>query len=103
MWTNCAYCGKKLTIVEGEKGFLGYCDEICVKNEKEGKTTSTTYIDDDTVWNGVYEHITTEPIHITGGRKELMEVCRKYGVLAKGLLKPKSQGKGYEMQSKRFK
>lgn len=35
--------------------------------------------------NGVYEDITSHPITITGGKKELAEVCNKYGVVSKAL------------------
>ena len=50
----------------------------------------------DKLANGVWEHITTEPIIITGGYKELKEVCDKHKVIPKIFAKPRSQNKGWE-------
>lgn len=47
-------------------------------------------------YKGWYEHIDTEPIYIES-KQHLRRECEKRGVLAKALLKPKSQGKGWEM------
>lgn len=104
MWTNCAYCGKTLVAQEGSVEFTGYCDPNCETYYKEGKNINTAmeFVDDDSIWNGTWEHITHKPIEIKGGRKELIAVCKKYNVCAKGILKPKSQSKGWEMKSKRF-
>lgn len=103
-WTNCAGCGKKL---KGESINSGFCDSHCKSEfeyaERHGLKGSRMLVAIDDEWiNGVWEHITHEPIKITGGRKELIEVCKKHGVMPKALLKPKSRGKGWEMQEKRY-
>lgn len=47
---------------------------------------------------GDYEHIDPKgPIHIET-KEQLKFECEKRGLLAKALMKPKSQGKGYEMR-----
>jgi len=92
-WTNCGNCGKKLP-----KERSCYCSDRC----KEGTPNQPlNLLEDDATWNGVWDHIAPEPITITGGRAELLEVCRQHGKAPKALLKPRSQGKGYEVQTKR--
>ena len=93
-WTHCANCGKLL-----QEGQAYYCDGQCKADFELGvKTIAQKYVSDDSIWNGVWEHIAPEPINITGGRKELIKVCKAHGVMPRALLKPKSRGRGYEMQ-----
>jgi len=48
--------------------------------------------------NGWYEHIDPKgPIYIES-KAHLRHECAKRGLLAKSLMKPKSQGAGYEMR-----
>lgn len=93
---NCANCGKKLK----PENRASYCDQDC----RQGKSliSGRVMVNDDEMWNGEWEHIAPEPIRITGGRKELIEVCKRHRVMPKALVKPSSQGKGYEMSSRRF-
>ena len=44
---------------------------------------------------GWYEHIDTEPIYIEN-KAHLARECDKRGLLAKGIMKSSSQGKGFE-------
>lgn len=46
--------------------------------------------------NGVWNDITSHPITITGGYKELKDVCNRYKVIPRIFAKPKSQDKGWE-------
>lgn len=45
--------------------------------------------------SGWYEHIDRNPIYIHS-KSHLAHECEKRGLLARALMKPKSQGKGYE-------
>lgn len=97
-WTHCANCGKKLVDLQ-----TGYCSGLCETEYAQHKNSAKTPVlhivpNPDEAYNGVYEHITDYPIKITGGKAELKAVCEKHGVMAKALLKPRSQGKGYEMR-----
>lgn len=93
-WTNCANCGKKL-----KEGVAEFCDDACKTEFDSGDSRKgAAFVSDDAIWNGVWEHITSEPVTITGGRRELIEVCKKHGVMPKALLRPKSRGKGYCMR-----
>lgn len=97
VWTNCAYCGRRLSADHVH----GYCDTSCQDSMRDPRLTASTqpFIPEDSVYNGVYEDIAWNPITITGGKKELAKVCREHGVMAKSLIKSKSQGKGYEMRT----
>jgi hypothetical protein len=104
LWTNCGNCGKRL-----HDGQQGYCDDVCEKEaalvaEKglKGTPCGRRIVDDDEIWNGTWEHIAWDPIKITGGRKELIEVCKKHGKAPRALLKHKSQGSGLEMSSRAY-
>jgi len=44
---------------------------------------------------GWFEHIDTKPIYIES-KAHLARECDKRGLLAKAIMKPKSQGKGFE-------
>lgn len=116
MDARCGYCKGELN--KSNRDFDGagvedygfiYCNKLHRKyHEKELISSGHIKVPDtgasvpsfqsDSWINGTWEHITSEPITITGGRKELIEVCKKYNVMPKALLKPKSQGKGYEMK-----
>jgi len=44
---------------------------------------------------GWYENITNQPVYIRD-KRHLIDTCEKHGVLARALMKQKSQGKGWE-------
>jgi len=46
---------------------------------------------------GWYEHIGPQPIYIRD-KQHLFQECEKHGNMPKAFLKPKSQGKGYEIK-----
>lgn len=101
-WTNCAYCAKRLKDLS-----YGYCSAYCEQNyaaELGQKGTTCVGVNPNPEgWiNGVWEHITKEPILITGGRKQLLDVCQKYNVYPKALLKRKSQEKGWEVRKRSY-
>ncbi len=94
---GCQYCGKGLWDETSN-----YCDDLCQAKEKSGDTSVMFGpLEDDSWVNGVWENISWEPIKITGGRRELIEICKKHNCAPKSLLKPKSQGKGWEIREKR--
>jgi hypothetical protein len=120
---KCAYCTGPLTKANSDfdniyenHGYL-YCNKLHRKyHEKElitsGKVTikestsrpdpySRRLVNEDEWINGTWEHLGPEPVHITGGRKQLVEECKKVGLFPKALMKPKSQGKGWEIPTKR--
>lgn len=68
------------------------CDE-CIKDE----TGEGPYVTNENLYKGWYEHIDKHPIYIRD-KQHLKEECAKRGLMAKSLMKPKSQGKGYEMR-----
>ncbi len=64
----------------------------------EAKTSDTVHINTGEWIVGDYEHIDPKgPIHIES-KEQLIQECSKMGLLAKSLMKPKSQGQGYEMR-----
>lgn len=92
----CTLCQTEVStswIIDG-KPYCGDC--------KHTPKNTRRVVNEDEIWNGTYEHIAWNPIQITGGRKELIEVCKKHGCAPKALLKPRSQGKGYEMQQRSY-
>jgi hypothetical protein len=100
--TRCANCGTEF----GSESFIEsgkkYCSRACLYGTPQDTNVPNVLGNDDATWNGVYENIARDPIRITGGRRELIEVCNRHGVAAKALLKPRSQGSGYEMRTRRF-
>ena len=81
-YAKCEKTGKVLPIQE--------CSQYQVKQD----VNAPNYHSGDWV-KGWYEHIDKEPIYIDS-KKQLAHECEKRGVYAKALMKPKSQGKGYE-------
>lgn len=70
----------------------GECDE-CTKDE----VCDAPYVPNENNYSGWYEHIAAKPIYIRD-KAHLKEECSKRGLMARSLMKPKSQGKGYEMR-----
>lgn len=113
---ECLYCGQPLDRSLNRDYLatvVGYCDKLHRASHerqllKEGRLViKDTYFDDDRGrcftpptkdWaTGWWENITTEPVYIED-KKHLKQVCDKHGVMAKGLMKPKHSGRGYEMR-----
>lgn len=63
----------------------------------EDKPKNTLNINTEEWVEGWYEHIGPEPIYIES-KKQLFEECEKHGNMPRAFLKPKSQGKGYEIR-----
>lgn len=70
----------------------------CVHESELQPTDSpdTIHIITGECYKGWYEHIDTNPIYIES-KAHLRRECEKRDVIAKAIMKPKSQGKGYEM------
>jgi hypothetical protein len=83
---------KTVALVCPKHGFRrgAECPECVVERSK-----STVHINTGECYRGWYEHIDAEPIFIES-KKHLVAECEKRGVYAKALVKPKSQGRGYE-------
>jgi len=95
---TCYICNKLVSVCWREAG-KEYCEDCASLRPSYMKpNTGRAVVNSDEWANGVYEHIAWDPITITGGKKELKAVCEKHGVMARALLKPCSQGKGYEMR-----
>lgn len=63
------------------------------------KSGSVGVIDHAWVKNGTWEHIDPkQPNMRIESKKQLIEECNKRGLMPKAFLKPKSQGKGWEVR-----
>jgi len=67
----------------------------CPECEKDAGSGETVRIQTGECWAGWYRDLDINPIYIES-KKHLVEECEKRGKYAKALMKPKSQGKGYE-------
>jgi hypothetical protein len=67
-----------------------HCEE-CVESAQ-----STTAIHTHDWVRGYWEHIDKEPIYIES-KEHLIHECEKRGVMPRAFMKPKSQGKGFEI------
>lgn len=71
--------------------------EHCKQCRKESKNT-VNIITNDWIKKGVWEHIDPkQPNMKLNSKEELRRECEKRNMIPKAFLKPKSQGKGYEM------
>ncbi len=87
--------GTVIAMICPKHGFVN--DNHCPRCD-ETKATDTVHINMGEWIVGDYEHIDPRgPIHIRD-KAQLKEECLKRGLMAKSLMKPKSQGAGYEMR-----
>ena len=111
---TCFYCGRLLNF-ESNRSYdstvRGYCNKLCRKDhetqlirecrlivEDPNPHASLSCGESETNWaKGWWENIAHEPIYIRD-KQHLKEVCEAHGVMAKALMKPKSDGKGWEMR-----
>jgi hypothetical protein len=68
--------------------------EFCDECSKEAKTSTINIHTHDWV-KGWWDHIDREPIYIES-KEHLRRECEKRGLMARALMKPKSQGHGFE-------
>lgn len=68
-----------------------HCPKCAEQDEK-----STVNIKTDEWVKGYWEHIDTKPIYIES-KKQLFHECEKRGMMPRAFMKPKSQGKGFEI------
>ena len=72
----------------------GWWDKICHCND-----VSIHFNTDSWITEGVWEHIDpTQPNMRFNSKQELFDACEKRGHIPKAFLKPKSQGKGWEIK-----
>jgi len=62
----------------------------------ENAARDTVHIKTDEWVKGMWEHIDTKPIYIES-KAHLFHECEKRGVMPRAFMKPKSQGRGYEI------
>lgn len=68
----------------------------CPRCDENAKRTDEIRVNTGDWVKGWYEHIDPSgPIYIES-KKQLIYECEKRGLLARSLMKPKSQGQGYE-------
>ena len=84
---------KTLALVCPKHGFIrgAYCPSC------QETIQNTIHINTNEWVKGYYDNIDSQPIYIDS-KEQLINECEKRGCYAKAFMKPKSQGKGYEMR-----